>query len=48
MQQVFIVLHWEPTMVAPCFVAVSRAWDNYIDFANAMLLNQQGLQSLEK
>ena len=48
----------KPTMVALlvvlCFVGlalfeVSRAWDNYIDFANTTLLNQQGpAQSLEK
>ncbi len=46
-----------PTMVALlvvlCFIGlalfeVSRAWDNYIDFANATLLNQQGPLYLEK
>jgi hypothetical protein len=48
MQQVLLVLHREPTMVAPCFIEVSRAWDNYIDSANATLLNQQGPLSPEK
>jgi hypothetical protein len=47
----------KPTMVALlvvlCFIGlalfeVSRAWDNYIDSANATLLNQQGPLSPEK
>ena len=47
----------KPTMVALlvvlCFIGlalfeVSRAWDNYIDLANATLLNQQGPLSPEK
>jgi hypothetical protein len=47
----------KPTMVVLlvvlCFIGlalfeVSRAWDNYIDFANATLLNQQGPLYLEK